>query len=184
MLTDPGAGEYTKQYFGKERYSFLCNGSQGHSVPVIDGSYQQQGRAYEGKILDVQTGPDKDVLVMDIAQAYAHDRLQSLIRRLTFEKKGKGRLVVQDRYTFREPPASIVERFVTFLKPTEIAEGRVRIQGRRTAELVYDADQLACTIQRADFVNHQSGKVDLYLIDLAVKSPGVEEQVTVSVEIG
>ena len=43
MLTDLGAGEYTKEYFHDGRYRILCNNSFGHSVPVIDGEGQKEG---------------------------------------------------------------------------------------------------------------------------------------------
>ena len=34
IISDLGAGEYTKAYFGPERYSVLCCSSRGHSVPI------------------------------------------------------------------------------------------------------------------------------------------------------
>ena len=46
IISDLGAGEYTKKYFGPERYEILCNSSRGHSVPVIEGKYQCAGREY------------------------------------------------------------------------------------------------------------------------------------------
>ncbi|MDF2962211.1 MAG: hypothetical protein K0S39_3946 [Paenibacillus sp.] len=183
LLTDPGAGEYTKQYFSKERYSFICNGSQGHSVPVVDGGYQKPGTEYRAEILDVQSSEEKDLFVLDIAKAYGHEHLKSLIRSLTFEKGSPGKLIVHDQYTFDKPPASIVERFVSFIKPEQLTEGRVRIQGENSAELVFDSGKLDCSIQKADFINHQAVRVDLYLIDLVVKSPKLEENVTVRIEL-
>jgi hypothetical protein len=183
LLTDPGAGEYTKQYFGSERYTFICNGSQGHSVPVIDGGYQKAGMEHRAEILDVHTSAEKDMFVLDIAKAYGHDHLQSLIRSLTFEKRGRGKLIVSDKYTFNQQPSSIVERFVSFIPPVQLGEGRVSIQGENSAELVFDAAKLDCSIQKVDFINHQAVKVDLYLIDLAVKSPTFEEHVVVCIEL-
>ena len=46
LLTDLGAGEYTKEYFHEGRYRILCNNSFGHSVPVIDGEGQKEGGEY------------------------------------------------------------------------------------------------------------------------------------------
>ena len=42
LLTDLGAGEYTRDYFGEKRYDILCNHSFGHSVPVIDGKGRKE----------------------------------------------------------------------------------------------------------------------------------------------
>ncbi|MFR6332585.1 MAG: hypothetical protein ACLUOI_29915 [Eisenbergiella sp.] len=46
LLTDLGAGEYTRDYFSEKRYEILCNHSFGHSVPVIDGKGQKEGTEY------------------------------------------------------------------------------------------------------------------------------------------
>ena len=46
LLTDLGAGEYTKDYFGDGRYDILCNRSMGHSVPLVNGREQCAGREY------------------------------------------------------------------------------------------------------------------------------------------
>lgn len=43
FLTDLGSGEYTSSYFGEKRYTFDCNGAQGHSLPIIDGMLQSEG---------------------------------------------------------------------------------------------------------------------------------------------
>lgn len=43
FLTDLGSGEYTSSYFGEKRYTFDCNGAQGHSLPIIDGMLQVEG---------------------------------------------------------------------------------------------------------------------------------------------
>ena len=46
IISDLGAGEYTKAYFGPERYSVLCCSSRGHSVPILDGKEQCKGETY------------------------------------------------------------------------------------------------------------------------------------------
>ncbi len=52
LLVDMGSGEYTRQYFGAERYDFLCNSSRGHSVPIVEGQYQKAGGDYAARIID------------------------------------------------------------------------------------------------------------------------------------
>ena len=46
LITDLGAGEYTKEYFSTGRYQILCNSSLGHSVLVISGELQKEGKQY------------------------------------------------------------------------------------------------------------------------------------------
>ena len=42
-FTDPGTGEYTRQYFNAERFTILEPSSRSHSVPIINGCYQSFG---------------------------------------------------------------------------------------------------------------------------------------------
>jgi hypothetical protein len=36
-FTDPGGGDYTRQYFSEERYTILEPSARGHSLPIING---------------------------------------------------------------------------------------------------------------------------------------------------
>ncbi len=46
FLTDLGAGEYDRDYFSENRYRAICNHSFGHSVPVLNGQGQREGKEY------------------------------------------------------------------------------------------------------------------------------------------
>src|SRR5699024_2563227 len=59
FLKDLGSGLYNDAYFGKERYSFLCNGSQGHSVPIVNGQLQEAGRSKKASIHNVNLGDEQ-----------------------------------------------------------------------------------------------------------------------------
>jgi hypothetical protein len=183
LLADPGAGEYTRQYFGKQRYTFLANGSQGHSVPIIDGAFQKPGREHRAKILEMRSGDEMDVLALEMASAYGLEHLKSLVRSFAFAKTGRCRLTVRDRYRFDRRPESITGRFVSFLEPVPVADGRVRLAGKTALDLVFDSGKLDCSLTRADFVNHQGKTVALYMIDLTVKAPSSEEEVEVRFEL-
>jgi hypothetical protein len=182
LLTDPGSGEYTKMYFGPQRYSYISNSSRGHSVPIVEGGYQEPGKERRADIIDFSTDEERDILVMDIAKAYNNDNLRSLLRGFTFDKTGRGKLHLTDRYTFDRAPSGIVERFVSFQRPQLLEPGRVRIEGLQAVDLRYDAAKLACSIERIDFVNSRAKRLDLYLLDLAVGSPGASEQVEICIE--
>lgn len=178
LLTDTGAGEYTKQYFRDQRYTFICNRSMGHSVPIVEGCEQKAGAEYRAEILSRTLNGDTDELVMNIAAAYPNDNLQTLERSFRFQKAGKPILELQDTYRFHTPPSSITERFVSFHKPYLVEPGVVRVQGKNHfVDIAFHAEKLEFGWQRVDFVNHYSVVIDLYLIDFTFVSPSSEETV-------
>ena len=79
LLTDLGAGEYTRDYFGEKRYDILCNHSFGHSVPVIDGKGQKEGTEYACSHFEAD-GSGRTVI--SFGQAYGTERVKSLTRSL------------------------------------------------------------------------------------------------------
>lgn len=123
---DLGPGEYTRQYFGPERYSILCCGSQGHSVPIVGGGFQKHGS--ERRAAGVEFTPEKDGVATfsgDIAPAYAIDGLDSL-RRVFGVARAEARVTVSDTFVFGGAPLPVTERFVGYERPEPLAPGRVR----------------------------------------------------------
>ncbi|NUT40465.1 MAG: hypothetical protein HOV86_10800 [Thermoactinospora sp.] len=57
VLDDLGAPEYTRDYFGEDRYKVLQASALGHSVPVINGSTQQPGPTYRAVVLPASPEP-------------------------------------------------------------------------------------------------------------------------------
>ena len=130
LLTDPGAGLYTRQYFGPERYQNIFCNSYGHSVPRIGGELQPEGRQYEGTIT-VDTSDGEKRATVDFTRAYAVKNLQSARRQITLIAQGKdaGSIVLQDEFRFSDSPLPVEEAFVTWSEvevngPTAIIRGR------------------------------------------------------------
>lgn len=181
LLVDLGSGEYTKQYFGPERYSYLCNGSQGHSLPIIEGGLQQNGSTYFAEVLKVKELPKEVEFMLELASAYRNQNLQSWIRDFRFINKDKVRLEIEDNYIFKEKPGSIIERFVSQIKPRQINEGKLRIEGNNSyLDLIYDQEQLEYNYSTEKHVNHAGIEEDVYLIDLKVKKPGERGKIKIS----
>lgn len=142
-LADLGSGMYTAQYFGPDRYTLWCNGSQGHSVPIIEGLYQQNGASFLATVKEAYSGERYDQLVLELSSAYGHSRLEQLERRFRFEKEGLPTLTLTDTILFAagsgEPAERFVtERFITFMAPELAAEGRILIKGKRQLSILYD----------------------------------------------
>ncbi|WP_141502551.1 heparinase II/III family protein [Paenibacillus luteus] len=142
-LADLGSGKYTAQYFGPERYTLWCNGSQGHSVPIIDGRYQQSGLSYRSEIIEATSGDDVDKLVVEFSSAYADTGLEQLERSFSWNKEALPRLELTDTFLFdmnvnHSSERAVAERFITLLTPMQDREGRILIEGKRKLSLSYD----------------------------------------------
>ncbi len=134
LLTDLGAGEYTKDYFSDKRYGILCNRSFGHSVPIINGMEQCAGEEYCADGFD--WNEMENALTISFANAYAEGSLEKLVRRielcnLTSEEIGqqkKMQILLHDTFVTNESTMSIAENIVTEYEPT-VHNGVVWVKG-------------------------------------------------------
>ena len=122
---DLGSGKYTRQSFSAERYTILCNGSQGHSVPIVGGALQKNGRQFHATDVVFREEAGEIVFSGDIAGAYGLDALAAL-RRTFRVRPGDGAVSVTDTFAFSGEPLSVTERFVGYTKVEITAPGEVR----------------------------------------------------------
>ena len=122
---DLGSGEYTKDYFGSGRYAILCNGSQGHSVPIVGGQFQQAGKNFRAKDVSFEARGGKVSFSGDIAGAYGLEGLASL-RRAFEVVPDEGRMSLTDTFAFAGAPMSVTERFVGYADAEVIGPGEAR----------------------------------------------------------
>ncbi|MBD8068656.1 heparinase II/III family protein [Bacillus sp. PS06] len=172
LLKDLGSGMYCDGYFGEERYSFLCNGSQGHSVPIINNQFQAEGISHFATITDVSLHDDIDRVEIEMTKAYEIKSLEKLVRTFSWKKKDDNRkLILSDAYLFKETPSCIIERFIApVLHVTEEQDG-VILKGKRKLKIIFDRSMLDFDYQEAEFINH-SGKVEkLLMLDFKVNEP-------------
>lgn len=166
LLADLGRGEYTRQYFGPERYEFLCTSSRGHSVPIIDGNFQKQGPEYAARMIDQQSDPTKDLVIMDIGKAYGDHNLKSLVRRFIFEKLGAVQVLLKDELEFERVPTTVTERLITLYKPRFLSDGNIRIQGLKSSiDLKFDHSHFHPEIHREVFMTHELAEKEVFIID-------------------
>lgn len=126
LLTDLGAGEYTKNYFGAGRYDILCNSSLGHSVPIIGGKKQKEGAAYRASEFRAD---GNGTTWVEFAGAYEEGAANRLMREARF-CLDSGALTVVDEYDLPKETKYFTEQLVTQGEVT-IAEHAVRIYGKR-----------------------------------------------------
>lgn len=113
LLADIGSADYRKETFSPLRYTFFQNGSQGHSVPMVDGKLQLPGREYAGKVLK----KEKDEFVLELQGAYE----KGTERILRSFKLLDDRVVLTDEFSQADIP--VTERLITVVEPEITPEG-------------------------------------------------------------
>ena len=113
LLTDPGRGLYTRQYFGPERYDNIFANSYGHSVPRLGDQLQGQGREFSGEFVNVDmAGPTKNVEI-EFGRAYSVVQLAGARRHILLDETGT--VWLQDTFSFADNPLEVEEAFITWL---------------------------------------------------------------------
>ncbi|KWX72369.1 heparinase II/III family protein [Paenibacillus jilunlii] len=173
---DLGSGEYTADYFGKGRYRYDCNGSQGHSVPIISGRYQSAGPEYTAAVLHAATGADKDELKLELSKAYETEGLKSLIRSLVWHKEELPRLELCDEYLYEGATESWTERFVTWRQPELLRTGIVLLPGSDGGGVAvhYDNKLVEPEITPREYRDHYGRETVWHTLDFHVLRPGSE----------
>ncbi len=152
ILTDPGAGTYSKSYFSAKRYENLFASSRGHSVPVIDGQYQLAGRDH-----CAETAYENGVFAVEFAKGYGISALTRLTRTFTFTDDS---ITLADSYDYDGTPESFTERFVATVEPV------VTDDGLRVGPLTLTASA-PLTVSRGDPADGPRA-AELYFIEAAL----------------
>lgn len=166
-LVDIGGGEYTRQYFGPERYTILCNSARGHSVPIINGQLQVTGK--EKSVVFVEK---EDEYSFSMQNAYNVETLKALTRSFKCDANG---VYMTDEYSFTEQPTEIIERFVSMLPAEEVSEG-VQVGD---SIIVYDKELFELTISTEGHTRSTNNVETVYIIDLKLRSPEKETKVEI-----
>lgn len=195
FVAELGPGEYTAAYFGEERYSFDCNGSQGHSVPIVDGCYQQSGTGSKARVLEAAVHDHEVRFRLDITAAYSAPRLSSLVRELVWRKSGLPSLKLTDEFTFTFPPGSVVERIVTMCPPMipeaegaggKELSGSLLLQGegsRHAARVVYDPGLLRPIVTERVYRDHFGKETPWYTVDFELLRSELSFRVELDIEL-
>jgi hypothetical protein len=179
FAADLGAGEYTAQYFGSDRYSYDCTGAQGHSLPVVGGQLQQTGAGSKASVLEAHTSAEEDRLELELACCYSDvAELSSFKRQFIWRKLARPVLELTDSFRFTDKAQSIVETIITRCKPSLLEDGRIRLQGKRhDVAFEFEAGRYDVTIDEISFSNHFGQVESYYRIQLTVKDVGSSEPV-------
>lgn len=175
IFTDPGRGVYSKDYFGEKRYGFIANGAQGHSVPVVDGLYQQPGVRFKAQVIAAKHGGSADFFSLDLTHAYESRNLLKFVRSFSF-CRDTAALTISDKFEFKDKVA-VTERFVTFIEPKPDGDGAVLEINGTTVRVSCKGANARLKIGRDKFPTEKEEKT-LYHIDFVFEPSCGEEIVT------
>ena len=108
IIDDLGWPEYDRDYFGEKRYENICASSAGHSVPVLNGIYQERGKNHYSTLLEA----GEKTVSFDLTKAYPAGSCETLIRTFSIREK---EICLEDRISGIH--GTIKERFVTRIPP-------------------------------------------------------------------
>lgn len=155
IVTDPGRGEYTSDYFSSKRYDYFPPSALAHSIPIINGTMQQEGKEYHGNVVKA----DEDLLVIDFKNAYNEKSLKELNRKFEFYND---KVVLSDCYLFSKDNNDITEHFVFDAKPIEFKNG-LRIGN---TEMYFNVSDYECKINEVTYASHYNKQKTVYTVDL------------------
>ena len=164
LLTDLGTGEYTKDYFSAGRYDILCNRSMGHSVPIINGLEQQEGRDYHAS--DFSWDAEKKELTISFGEAYPSGCIESIERKIQITDESRFSLKITDSFILAEKTEKIVENLVTQYKPV-VDKNCVFIKGTKgtcCVEISGIESDVAIQVIPQKHSNHSGVEEEVYLI--------------------
>lgn len=184
FITDLGAGEYTAEYFGPGRYDFDCNGSQGHTVPILDGRLQAAGRDSAARILEASLGKDEVRFKLEFGSAYRLGHLASAVRQFVWRKAELPSLELIDEFKFTSVPERIVERLATVVPP-EPGEGCILLRGEDgyAVKIVYDRDKLEPVFTSRTFTDHFGRETPWYTIDFSLRRKALFNRIVLRFDI-
>ena len=151
IFTDPGGGQYTRQYFARDtRYTLVECSSRGHSVPMIGDICQSFGKEFAAKGTKYENG----VFSLDLAGAYECEGLNSINRSFVFDED---KVTLTDTFDYTGD-GKITQRLVTRYVPETLSDGNIKVD---IGGVLYDP--AICEVKISDEPLSKGGKV--YFID-------------------
>lgn len=158
-LTDMGAGEYTRDYFTDEkRYDYLVNSALGHSLPMVNRTFQQAGPVRGEKV----SWQDR-IFSLDLTGTYPEEAgLTSFVRRFEIDQ-AKRQVVLTDDFIFSQEKNRITENFITKIRP-EIDGTMVKLCADECLKLEFSASEIE--VIRKGYRSHSGAEEEVYLVQV------------------
>lgn len=165
LAADTAGGDYCREYFREQRYTFFAARSMGHNFPIVDGVEQTGTVECAARSFDVTSEGDVDTITLDLTGVLATDALTRQLRVLKGDRK-TGHIVVEDTFDLTRP-VEIRDRVVSFDAPEVIGKGELRFGGENGMTLRFDEDTLEAVI--APVAHKVNGREQVYTTDLVLR---------------
>lgn len=184
VITDPGSGRYTRDYFGPHRYDHPAASSMGHSVPVPNRQAQEPGREHAAVLLEHRAEDNLDLLALELKGAYPPEAdLASLKRTIALRRDSpRGQVTLEDKAEFATRQGCLESVLITF-GAVEIEEGAVILRGERGAlRVTFDANTVTPQVQVIHKVDLAEGKRDLRRVIFAGRAKARRVKICLEIE--
>jgi hypothetical protein len=181
LLADLGAGVYTRQYFGAQRYEALHTGSHGHSVPLINGTAQRAGRAHAATVLSHKPQPNGVEFTLDLTRAYADADLDSFVRAFVWSvdpSSLSAKLQLTDTFRFTASAVALEERFISLCPPALEAETATWRGSRGSITMRFDRAQFEPVVESIATQAHWGEPLTVYRLRLRASETIMEREYT------
>lgn len=159
LLTDLGAGAYTKDYFGDKRYTYPHTRSYYHSVPYINGHEQDE---IQDKVAVTNNTTDSCLnYTFDLSTAYKSSRVNKLYRNVTF-KSDERKVILTDDVS-SNVGILLNEGFISYVKPEVVNVSQISLKSEKgQVVIIFDCNKFIYEIEKAYVINHYNEKVPVY----------------------
>ena len=138
VFVDAGVGTYTKDTFGKKRYTIWTMQCDWHNLPMPNSISQLNGRDFRSR--EVSCNPARGLFSLDISKAYPEESCALWWKRTySLPPKGKPSLTITDNYKLSERTESDLWHFMVKGEVELLDAGTlmVRCDDGLTVELAY-----------------------------------------------
>lgn len=181
LLCDFGAGLYSADYFGPNRYSIFVNSSRSHSVPMPAECEQVEGARHTCTEVVPTLGDAADTLRMNLTACYDCPPLTSLTRSITHDKRAHC-VTLQDEAAFHTPQA-FTEVFVSS-EPIVLENGCAQFgEGDACLTLRFDEAAFSARVFTQEYPAHELGvQKTAWLLHLCAVSDAAAHTCTVTLQ--
>ena len=152
LVSEIGAPEYDRAFFSPVRYQNLAARSLGHSVPLINGCEQVEGRDRAALVRSYISTPDEALLVLDLTECYpAEANCQRVVRTFRIDRR-QAVIEVEDAIDLKTPGP--VETAVITDADVRETSGRA-VMARDTAALIVEPDAGTTRIDRVETLSYR-----------------------------
>jgi hypothetical protein len=175
-IIDIGRETYTAQTFGANRYDLWFTRGSAHNAPIVNGTEQKEGRAFEATGVEYRDDRRSQRLGMNLEKAYpAGAGLRSLRREIEYLRNPPAAISVRDAWTLVKGSGRLEYAFYALSRVEEVRPGRLAIRCSSRSLLVdYNPETLKVRVETVPIedmtLNHNWG-ARVYRIVFEVASP-------------